>query len=278
MKKELIEERILKFANWAKSIASTATDIRLQLERQVTSSPSEFFYYGLLKRQSNTLNDINVILVSSHKDQLGSVFILLRCLLDDFILLNYLDSKNFEEDLLIHHCASAHEQNLETIRLSMQINNKHFNGTNRGMIATADYKVETAKFFTNPQNEIYFKTKRKNEKERSFKEFPSAKEMINSLSTAEEDNQRSQATANALIRWKEYSHFVHYSNISNEMENGKMKYFEIIKIQEALSFCYKSVAIISKVFKIHFNRQHSFKDPDDIIESLMEDHYDLKNI
>ncbi len=91
------------------------------------------FYLELLKRQVLLLSDICLLLQITSKTQLISVFILFRCLLDDFILLLYVASKGYDEEVLIAYNSKMFSEHFKSMRESRDFNHKYFEGKRSGM-------------------------------------------------------------------------------------------------------------------------------------------------
>lgn len=208
----------------------------------VKANHAGHFFLGMLRRQSILLHDAAEILGTGNKTQLMSAFILFRCLLDDFIVLLQLFNSGYSDEEIIKHSATAFSQKFNLLTKSKNINNKHFDGQEEGLVTDAYLKEQWDDFLGNPDNDIYFS----NKDSRTFKSFTDATSIMVNLS-ADDDLAKlvSKANAHALILWKLLSTYVHFSTMTVLLEKGtESRDIEILQLNEVLSYVYKSLGLI----------------------------------
>lgn len=212
----------------------------------------ESFFYGILARQVLLLENITKTLLSNPDNKLTATFILFRCLLDDFITVLYLQSRNFDETDLIKHSAHAYHERFKTIASARGINDKYFSGKQSGLVDGEYEKNFRQKFLDNPENDKYFKNKKKFE----FKNFPSITSIVQQLPKTE----LGKANAAAFILWRHFSHYVHYTMLTFELEITKeTREIEIKQLKEALSYCYKTILMSSDILR-KWGKNNELKD------------------
>ncbi|MBL7835007.1 MAG: hypothetical protein JNK18_13700 [Cyclobacteriaceae bacterium] len=258
-----------QLANWAGRIRDIAMDICAQaLGQRVTLK--EKYILGMLQRQAGVLRSVQTNLATeSHVNQTAT-FILLRCLLDDFITLLYYQSREWQESDIIKHTATAYDKRLKMVKNSKDINVKYFEGTAPGLPTEEYYKQELQDFYDNPANDIYFK----NVARREWKSFIATTNIITQLPI----NGISRANAHSLTLWQLYSTYVHYSSVTQQLENSNTgsRKIELLQLQEALSYVYKTLMLASHVLG-RYGIRHEFRDTTDVYAEIFEGYNDEVN-
>lgn len=255
--KPKVEDQINKIKYWTLGLGRIVNNIGKQLDDVAIGRHSRF-YIDMLKRTVRILNDIYFILPQQDKSKLVSVFILTRSLLDDFIILLHLKNNNYDEEELIKYEADKWYHYFNTIKEDAGINKKYFNSMQGRMATEQSSKEQFENFKTAPENQIYFT-------DGKWKTFPKTRELIISLPNTE----LGKNNAHAFVLWKYFSGYTHFSPIVSKFdEDYAWRYIELLHLQEAYSYFYKTIYTISDVLKTKYGYKHQFLDPEGIQDSI----------
>lgn len=203
------------------------------------------YYLGMVRRQAIVLYDIALLLERTQHQNLTSVLILCRCLLDDFLHVFFLKLNDDEEDNIIKLNADVHRQMFNSIRNIMESNHHHFDGENQFYITEEEFEHTKAVFKGRQENDMYFIDK----EAFRFKKFKS----LSDIATGITDFELSKLAQRAFYFWKEFSEFVHYSNITYEIEidvdNAGNHFY---KIEEVLLYAYNTIELAFRYFTGEF--------------------------
>ncbi|EOZ98903.1 hypothetical protein A33Q_0886 [Indibacter alkaliphilus LW1] len=237
----------------ALQVAETSNLILESLNKKIKPDFKDSYLLGILSRSAVINYDINQILSKNNHNLHTSVFILLRCLLDDFIHILHLLQNNFEEEEIVKIAASAHRQRFKTLEESRKINYKFFGGENNQLQTQSREDELKEEFLQNPNNDIFFQEK----SEFKFKKFKTVQQLVDNLPETE----IGQANVHAFILWKFLSQYIHFSNLTFYMENQEeTRKIEIAQLEEVLFYCYKTIVCAFDELK----KRHEFlewKDP-----------------
>lgn len=86
------------------------------------------YFLGMIRRQVILLNDIATLLEHTAHHNITGVFVLCRCLLDDFLHVFYLKLDADEQEAIIALNADVHRQAFLALRILVDSNHKHFEG------------------------------------------------------------------------------------------------------------------------------------------------------
>ena len=247
-------------AEYAHRVGAIAFDIVTQLDGTKTRTRERYFL-GLLARQARLLDDISEMMARKEANSLTSVFILFRCLLDDFIVVLYFQTRGMNEADLIKHTASAYSKKFKMIEDGYKINDKHFGGTLRDMPTKKYYDDRLNEFLSEKANEVFFKDVSK----RTWKNFIDTTTIVRELP----NNGLGDANAHSLMLWKFMSNYVHYSVFTDTLEQSTAtRQGEIDQLQEALSYVYKTIVMASQTLN-SYGLTHEFRDTTNVRADIM---------
>ena len=234
--RDLTYETLADWASRLSSCAALAYDT-IEANNSKIPAPSQYFV-GLFPRHKVLLNDIANKFRTPEQFELVTCKILFRCIIDDFINLLYMMQEDFSSDILERHCASAYKQRHDLLVKSVDVNTKFFNGTHPALFKISDKVREQKELET---NELY-KRFYKDWKAKHWKSFPPTTTIV-----TEELSSKSMvsiANAPALMRWKDFSTWVHYSIVTyefdlEETDQNRERHF----YREALSYSLKTLLI-----------------------------------
>lgn len=193
-----------------------------------------------------------------------SLFILFRCLLEDFITLLYFKTGQFSEEELICHTAEAERQKFRMHSESKEINMNFFEGKNEFLPNQEYIDSEINNFKDNPDNDVLFMDK----SQFKFKKSPSITEMISKI--PERNIKLARPNVHAFVIWKLLSTYVHYSLFNYQLETSpESRKIEIHQCQEILSYCFKCLSIISDQLN-DMGFKNEFRDPTDVHKEIFE--------
>ena len=228
-----------KIAEWANQIAVLAESLAPQIAKHTTDSKDleSVFLYTKLARHSMIMNDVSTLVKSNPDQRLAPAFILLRCMIEDFITIFYLRINHFKPELIIQYFAEDFDNRFKWMKQTASINNKFFNGSYDGL--PTDRYVEEAKEafkLNNDHNNLFIDRTRF-----KFKSFPSTTEIIKELPL----NDSTVANAISLIDWIHYSEYVHHSMLSARSDtDSKVREIEIRQLKGVMLYAYKLIEFV----------------------------------
>ena len=219
------------------------------------------YYLGILRRQAILHLDLERILKNRNSELITTPFILLRSLMDDFLHLLYLELHTNKEEEIIKINAKGYKQSFKSIEDLTNSNHNHFNGTYRNYLNNKQFQALKDKFTGNPRNDKYFK----NKNEFKFKNFIPLTHVAENITYSKNVDKFKDR---AFYLWKEFSSFVHYSNISFYLETN-LNPINLQKIEEGFQYCYNSIYLAFKYFErtfgIEFNDNEKLRERHGII-------------
>lgn len=257
-----------KASDWAIRIGAIADDICGQMNGK-NIGHREQFLMGVLGRQAMILRDIHKLLRFNSDRNMTSVFILFRCLLDDYLIVLYFADSNFDDESFIRHTAKANSLKMAILSESRKINERFFNYTNPDLATAAIEQQELEEFRNNPTNGIYYK-----DPERTvMKGFPNTSHIIGMLAVNDENT----SAAHSFVVWKLLSNYVHYSHITYQITKSKeVREIEIQQLQEILYYCLRCIASGHHALKNVFGIPVKFNDPTNMVDEITKGFNDLK--
>lgn len=200
------------------------------------------YFLGILRRQIIILYDLNELLKSSVHNNFTTLFVLCRCLTDDFLFMTYLKThKEKEDESIIKITASAYSKSFKALEILAQSNHKHFNGEYPFYLNNEEFEKLKVIFQSKETNDKYFKDK----ETFTFKAFLQLTQLAEHIT----DFELSKTTLRAFYLWKEFSDFIHYSNITFELEmNEKHNQIYLRHIEETLTYCFNTVEMAFRYF------------------------------
>jgi len=200
------------------------------------------YYLGMIRRQAILLNDIATLFEHTAHHNISSIFILARCLLDDFLHVFYLKLNEEEEENITKLNADVHRQMFNSVEVIMQSNHEHFNGQNPFYITDAEFAALKEQFANREENDAYFS----NKAEFRFKKF----KKLSEIATGIEDFELSKLSQRAFYFWKDTSEFIHYSNTTFEKEiNPDNRLHNLAVIEEIILYAYNTVELSFRYFR-----------------------------
>ncbi len=177
---------------------------------------------------------LNTLLIKRPHTNYTSLFILCRCLVDDFIYVTYLKTHDAEEENIIRINASSYFKSFEGLKVLADSNTKHFQGKYEHYLTQESYNELLKSFKEKPSNSKYFKPNTNF----TWKAFMQFKQLTENIT----DNELTKTTFRAHYLWKEFSDFIHYSKITFEMEIKEDSTQEYLQhIGETLMYCFNTI-------------------------------------
>lgn len=200
------------------------------------------YYFGMIRRQAILLNDIATLFEHTVHNNISSIFILGRCLLDDFLHVFYLKLNAEEEENITKLNADVHRQMFNSIEVIMESNHQHFDGQNPCYINDAQFATLKEQFANRAENDPYFL----NKAEFRFKSF----KKLSDIATGIEDFELSKLSQRAFYFWKGTSEFIHYSNTTFEKEINPDNYQNnLAVIKEIILYSYNTIELSFRYFR-----------------------------
>ncbi len=243
-------------------ISNLAYDILIQLnEHKIKPTYIDEFYLGILMRIRSFTRDIMLLLKSNHENQITSVFVLLRVMIDDFIRLFsvYARPKTMKEEIIKIE-ADAHDHRFKSINESASINNQFFNGNKEGYSTQEFYDEAVNKFKENPKNDKFFS----NKETFKFKKLPP----ISNTFKIMQNDIKVNANIHSFAIYKFLTQYVHFSNLTLDIQRTpSVRELEINQIEEILLYSYKALLMIYD----YFNKTYPIKLKDELIKTHYND-------
>jgi hypothetical protein len=203
------------------------------------------YYLGILRRHAILLTDLSLILKDRNSECISTPFILLRCLLDDFLHLLYLELRDDKANEITKINADVYKHSFNALIDLTNSNYENFNGKYQFYLTYEQLKEVQDKFISKEKNKKYFK----NQCGFKFKGFKRINDMVNTTSYSRNVN---IFRDRAYYLWKEFSSFVHYSNYSFKYElRGADENLNMI--DESFQYCYNSIYLAFKYFERNLN-------------------------
>ncbi|HXB40676.1 MAG TPA: DUF5677 domain-containing protein [Bacteroidia bacterium] len=199
------------------------------------------YFLGILRRQTIILYDLIALLKNSPHKNFTSLFILCRCLIDDFLFVFYLKTQPDEDENIVRINANAYSKSFQGLEILTESNEKHFNGTYPFYLNKEEFSKLKEHFKSKAENEKYFKDREKF----NFKAFL----QVTQIADKTEDFELSKLTLRAFFLWKNFSDFIHYSNLTFELEmNTGNEQNYLRQIEETLLYSFNTVELSFRYF------------------------------
>jgi hypothetical protein len=224
---------------------------------------TEEYYLGMLRRQTILLYDIETLLDNSQHQNLTTLAILCRCLLDDFLTVVYLKTKPNESDNILCITGKAFRHTFDSLEVLTKSNDNHFNGKYTYYLTQEELEANKITFKDKPKNKGFF-VDGNDFPLKGFKQFTNMYKEIDGF-------ELTKITSRSFYLWKEFSDFVHYSTITYNLEVNKSNeqtYFR--SIEETLYNSLNTIEMSFRYFVAKYNLE--FK-----IDADLNDRY-LMNI
>lgn len=194
------------------------------------------YYLGMIRRQVHLLHDIATLMESDAHQNFSSIFILCRCLLDDFLHVFYLKQCGHEKDEITNLNADVHRQAFLALEVTMLSNHKHFKGRYPHYMTKQEFDQLKAHFQSRKENNIFFR----NKASFSFKRFKTLSEVAEGIA----DFELSKLSRRAYYIWKDTSEFIHYSNATFERESSQDDHLHnLYLIEEVMLYAYNTIEL-----------------------------------
>ena len=204
-------------------------------------------YVGMLLRQITINNDLALLMDNKNHGYHTSEFILLRCLIDDYLHITYIVNQDNSEEVIVDFNADALEKNFKKI-FDLAILNEETLGGNYPHYPTYALMEEVKEKIKNsPKRQQHFSDK----ENFKFKKFKNTGQIIRDL----KDEVYSHSLRRAYFIWRKLSDFVHYSNTAFEEEEmidpeTDSTYTEFAEI---ISYSYFTILNCFKHFQNRYN-------------------------
>ena len=207
-----------------------------------TADESDKFFYGILTRQLFFVSDISCLLSKQYVENLTSIFILCRAIIDDYMPLHYVFYADDQSSEITKLNADAHSKMFKKLRDLADLNERILDG-GFPYYPTAEYIDELKlKTLNNSNKDKYFN----NKEEFKFKKFHTKRSLIDSY----EGKDSQPDLYRIYFRWRQLSDYVHYSKFSYDadVQNQSIEY-QYNDINEYLIYAYYGAKIIMKYFE-----------------------------
>lgn len=203
-------------------------------------------YVGMILRQITINSDLASILENKSHGYLTSEFILLRCLIDDFIHIAYIVNQENSEDVVVNFNADALSKNFKKLFELAVLNEETLGGTYPYYPTYASMEEVKEKMKKSPRRQQHFSDKDKFE----FKKFKNTGSLIRDLG----DEDYSHQLKRAYFIWRKLSDFVHYSNLSFQEEQSINPDTDstFTEFAEIISYSYKTILNCFKHFETRY--------------------------
>lgn len=227
--------------NRTKSIITFANDNLEELDKVLRGNKSEIntYFLGLIRRQSVLACDIKNILTANNHNSFISIYIICRCILDDYIRLKYIINSTNTVESIISLNADAKKKNMDNLCSMAKINDQfiHKNPPFYPTIKFMDKIKE--EFLSNPSNDKYFK----NKVAYKYKHFPTTKDIVENFEISEK-----ASMYRSFYLWRHFSDYIHFSSFSASLEMTETQNcFNFV--QESIYYSYKTCLIAMEYFK-----------------------------
>jgi|GEM_PF-1959775 hypothetical protein len=226
----------------AEKLGNLAGNILLQLNGHEISGMVSQYYVGILMRQRIILKDISVILKNNQERNITSAFVLFRVLLDNFVRLFSVLVDSNPEDIVTRLKAEAYEHELKTMKLSYEINDRYYYSQHPSLFTITRYKKEVE----DARNAMEINNLFSNQTELKWKRPVQIAQVFETL---DRNNLDVKANVHSYVIYKHLSKYVHYSNLTYNIENTpNYREMEIKQLEELLFYSYKTIAICFSFF------------------------------
>lgn len=204
-------------------------------------------YVGMILRQMTINNDLASLMFNKNHSCYTSEFILLRCIIDDYIHITYIVNQSNSEEAIVNFNADALDKNYKRL-LDLATLNEDYLGGNYPFYPTDALMNEVKeKIKSSPRRQQHFSDK----ENFKFKTFKNTGQIIREL----KNESYSHSMKRAYFIWRKLSDFVHYSNIAFEEEQmidpeTDSTYTEFAEIT---SYSYCTVLNCFKHFQSRYN-------------------------
>jgi len=225
-----------------RDIGNVAADLLLQINKhKIKPNLVEQFYLGILVRERVILRDIANVFENNHEQNITSVFILFRTLLDDFIrLFSVYVSKNMEEEI-IRIQADAYNHRFKNLKESIEINDNHYDGNHNSLLTDEWLEKEKQSFLSNPEFDKFFEDK----VSFKFKKLTPISKIFDSIKS----DVKTKANVHSYVTYKFLTQYVHYSNLAFYLERDlEARTVEILQLEEILLYCFKALQMEFEFF------------------------------
>jgi hypothetical protein len=233
-----------KISGWAKEIADLAENLSQQIIRHTMDEKDleTVLLYTKLVRHSMLLRDVSILLKSNPTQNLAPAFILLRCMMEDFITIFYLRTNGFKPEMFVKYFAEDFSNRFKFMQETANVNNKFFKGVYEGLPSSQHVQNFKNVFLSNQDHNNLFV----NKTQFKFKSFPSPSEIIKELPITE----ATIANAVGLLDWIHLSEYVHHSMLSarNDTDPAVRK-LEIKKLKGIMLYAYKLTEFVAARFE-----------------------------
>jgi len=200
------------------------------------------YYLGMIRRQAILLSDIAILIEHTAHHNISSIFIIVRCLLDDFLHVLYFKLNGDEEENITKLNADVHRQMFKSVEVIMESNHLHFEGQNPFYITDEAFVALKEQFINRGENDIYFV----NKGQFRFKKFKTLLEIASGIT----DFDLSKLSQRAFYFWKDTSEFIHYSNTTFEKEiNADNKQHNLAILEEIILYSYNTIELSFRYFR-----------------------------
>jgi hypothetical protein len=245
-----------KLSDIATRISEIANQFIISSGDTITDTQA-LFLVGAIHRQGMLLKDVGTLLKNNSLADQQSTLILCRCIIDDFLLILYLQSKDFSEEEFIEHTAKAREEQLKERSIGRDINNKYYNGQKENFFNNQNVEQLEKEWYNDPDNHKYLS----DVKQKKFKQFPTTRELVKNLPMGP----MFAANATSFYTWKYLSSYVHYSLLTFQKQTTPgVREMELEPIHETLSCSYKNIILMIEALNKHFGVKAVFNDVTDV--------------
>ncbi len=167
------------------------------------------FYYGLIRRHTVLNRDIENIISDDNHNSFISLYIISRCILDDYIRIKYITSQLNSDETIICLNADARKKNFDNL-FSMAKVNEEFIHKQPPYYPTIQLVEDIKKNFLDEHYSDKYFTDKANFK---FKQFPTTRNIVDNYPSNEK-----ASMYRSFYLWRHFSDYIHFSSFSAHLE------------------------------------------------------------
>lgn len=226
-------------------------ELNIKLVHPIYDTTNEYdkFFYGIISRQLSFVTDISCLLQNQFVNNLTSIFILGRAIIDDFMPLHYICENDNTNDEITNLNADAHNKAYKKLKDLADLNESILNGEFPYYPTTNSLKELETSLLENIDKDKYFIDKSK----MKFKRFHNKRTLIDTY----EGKDSHADIYRVYFRWRKLSDYVHYSKFSYDfnIQNNTIEY-QYNDLIELFLYAYYGCKLVMQQFENKYDIEH----------------------
>lgn len=229
---------IANIAALTNRLAVLSAELQEQVEGR-TISVREHYFGGVIRRTHTLLTDCEIILRSHNAFTISSAFILYRCLLDDYLTMAYLQTRNFSDEDVIALSAEAYEQKFRKLKVAAEINKTYFDNEHPELNTLERHQASVDSFASYAESQVYFQ-------DAGTQKFKVPEKPLRHILDIEK-SPVAKDHAKAFVMRELLSEYVNYSAVTEQLENHLLsREAEIDQLRNVLIHVYQTLLLCSQ--------------------------------